>query len=171
MPSIVITGLPGTGKTYLSMNLGAALLQAGQPALILHTDILKVTMRTLRPGVLSGPGYNDDFRAKVQLVRPILAAQVAKADKEGYTLIVEGTLALGFYAEAGLQVLLELSESERQRRISQKHESAKQTLMTTSLETYRQALKQSVSSATLRLDATQSVDALVASILAEFKTE
>lgn len=166
MNHIVITGMPGTGKTHLAMGLGAALMEAGLAVLVLHTDILKVTLRQLHDG-LKGPGYSGNFRAKANLMRPFLEAQVAKADRDGYILIVEGTLALGF-CPPGLHLLLELASSEWKRRLSRKHPSAKRAIASSKLDAYRQALQESVTPATLRLDASLSVDSLVASILASY---
>ncbi|MDY6782320.1 MAG: zeta toxin family protein [Cyanobacteriota bacterium] len=163
MSAIAITGLPGTGKTHLAINLGAKLTENGNSVLLLHTDILKVTLRQFLSG-LSGPGYAGDFQAKAQLVRPFLEAQTAKAVRDGYILIIEGTLALGFVPSKGLHVFLELDENQRKQREKQKHFSAKQTLQRTSLAAYRKALEFSVTNATLRLDAALPVRQLTEEI-------
>lgn len=164
MPSIIITGVPGTGKTRLAMGLGAALMDAGHSVLILHTDILKLTLRQIYGGI-KGPGYSGDFQGKVSLVRPFLEAQVAKADRDGYILIVEGTLALGFCPPTAIYLLLELEEDEWKRRVSRKHDLAKQAIASTSLNAYRQALEDSVTPTTIRLDGSLSINSLVSRIL------
>jgi len=164
--AIIITGMPGTGKTYLAMNLGVALMKQGNSAIVLHTDLLKVTLRVFQTG-LEGAGYSGNFWEKARLVRPFLEQQVNKAEKDGYILIIEGTLALGFSQENTTDILLELPEDVRRDRVKQKHNSAQKTLHQElkSLEQYRQALIASVSPKTLRLDATNSIEILVERIL------
>ncbi len=168
MSAIVITGLPGTGKTRLAMSLGVALMDAGSSALILHTDVLKVTLRQFYPRELAKAGYSGDFYAKVRLVRPFMEAQVAKAERDRYVIIIEGTLALGFCPPSALYLLLELSDEERQHRIDKKHPSARLELSGLSLEPYRQALETVDTSSLLRLDARLPVEVLVAQILENF---
>lgn len=165
MTAIALTGLPGTGKTQLAIALGAALMAAGHPTLILHTDVLKVTLRQLGDTTLAGPGYAPDFAAKLRRVHPILAAQVAKAQRDGYTLIIEGTLALGLVPEPGITVLLTLPEMERQRRCQQKPACAQAAIAIADLAPYRQALAQWRDRVTLCLDASAPVDELVQTIL------
>lgn len=170
--TVVITGLPGTGKTHLALSLGATLAAQEVPPLVLHTDILKVTLRTLAKQagtstVLSGPGYSGDFHAKAAAIRPVLAAHASKARRDGYLLIVEGTLALGFHPPESLPVLLTLSDAERMARIAQKHDSARESLAESSLTAYAKALNAAASVDTLRLDASRSVAVLVGEIQQE----
>jgi len=165
MPTIALTGLPGTGKTRLALELATQLMAAAQPALVLHTDILKVTLRELFPQALAGAGYSGNFLQKVSLVRPFLLAQSEKADRDGYMLIIEGTLALGFHPPTGWLIRLQLSEDDRQHRIHQKHASAQQTLQMTSLQAYQQALDATTTPATWQLEANQPATILATQIL------
>jgi len=151
---LVITGMPGTGKTTVALALAARMMKQGSAALALHTDLLKVTLRSLFPGEFKGPAYAGDFVEAINRLRPLLEAQVAKAAQDGYLLIVEGTLALGFSPAGGLKVLLELEHSERRRRIARKHPVAQAALARSSLERYQKALAASIAPDTLRLDAT-----------------
>lgn len=170
MPSIIITGLPGTGKTPLALQLGSTLLNHGIPALVLHTDILKITLRKIEPQSFKGPGYGSDHPHKLQQIQPYLTQQVNKADREGYVVIVEGTLACNFCPPDSLYILLELEESIREQRIRAKHPSAQRSLQQISpqeLDRYRQALEVPSIPYPLRLDTRQSLDTLVAQILAD----
>lgn len=162
--AIAILGLPGAGKTRLACGLAAALLDRGEAALVVHTDVLKVTARDLDAnarGVLRGPGFAGDVAAKAARMHAILATHVVKARRDGYSVVIEGTLALGFRAEDAVYVLLEVDEAERQRRIGRKHESAARTLADCDLAPYAAALMQSLPPSTLRLDAALPPGALV----------
>lgn len=166
MPPIILTGLPGTGKTHLALHLGSTLLSQGIPTLVLHTDLLKVTLRGIDPHSFKGPGYDRDHPRKLHQIRPYLTQQVTKADRDGYLLIIEGTLACSFCPPGSLYVLLELDPHTRHRRIATKHPSAQQALQQISpsdLERYRQTLETPPDP--LRLDGRSSLDTLVAQIL------
>ncbi len=170
MPAIILTGLPGTGKTHLALHLGSTLLSQGIPTLVLHTDILKITLRQIDPQSLTGPGYDRHHLHKLQRIQPYLNQQVAKADREGYLLIVEGTLACGFCPPQAVYVLLELEDPIRQQRISTKQASARRSLQQLApqdLALYRQTLETPPISDLLRLEACQSLDTLVAQILSD----
>lgn len=161
---IAILGLPGVGKTRLACGLAAALLDRGEAALVVHTDVLKVTARALDAAArqaLRGPGFAGDVAAKAACMHAMLAAHVAKARRDGYSAVIEGTLALGFRAEDAAYVLLEVDEAERRRRVERKHESAVRTLADCDLAPYAAALTQSLPPSTLRLDAAQPPGALV----------
>jgi hypothetical protein len=161
MGAIVITGLPGTGKTRLALALGVAFEATGTPTLVLHTDLLKVTLRQIFPEDLKGPGYAPDYECKVAQVRPFLEAQVSKAQKDGYILILEGTLALGFFPTPGIHCLLELPEVLRQQRILAKPPTAQRSLAQISLEPYARALSAQSHPSLLSLNAQQPTTALV----------
>lgn len=162
--AIAILGLPGVGKTRLACGLAAALLDRGEAALVVHTDVLKVTARALdqqAAEALRGPGFSGDLAAKAACMHPILAAHVVKARRDSYSVVIEGTLALGFRAEDTVYVLLEVDETERRRRVGHKHASAVRTLADSDLAPYAAALMQSLPPSTLRLDAAAPPGALV----------
>lgn len=168
--AIAILGLPGAGKTRLACGLAAALLDHGVSCLVVHTDVLKVAARALEAGsdsgaVLRGPGYAGDVAAKAAQLAPLLMAQVAKARRDGYVAIIEGTLALGLRAPDVAHLLLELDDAERRQRIERKHESAVRALASCDLAPYAGALAQSLPPTTLRLDATAPPGVLVARAL------
>jgi hypothetical protein len=168
--AIAILGLPGVGKTRLACGLAAALLDHEVSCLVVHTDVLKVTARALdaatgKGALLRGPGYAGDIAAKTAQLAPLLDAHVAKARRDGYVAIIEGTLALGVCAPDVTHLLLELDDAERRRRIERKHESAVRTLARCDLAAYAGALAQSLPPTTLRLDATAPPGALVARAL------
>ncbi|NJL01508.1 MAG: adenylyl-sulfate kinase [Spirulinaceae cyanobacterium RM2_2_10] len=164
MTTIAITGLPGSGKTHLATALSLALQARGDASLLLHTDLLKVTLRQFDLP-LTGPTYRGDIAAKLAAVRPYLEAQVAKAQRDRYYLVIEGTLALGFQPASGGSVCLELPAAERQRRIASKPIAARASLATSDLTAYAQLLRQQTPVAALRLDAMQPVAAQVQAIL------
>lgn len=168
MTTSVILGLPGSGKSRLAIALANALWEAGRPAYVLHTDLLKVNLRQCFPGDLRGPGYAGDFRGKCARVRSFLESQSVKARRDGYALIVEGTLALEWAPEAGLRVILEIDEAERHRRIAAKHRSARLALEaqdSAGLAEYARALAVLGGQDVLRLPAQSALPESVARIL------
>lgn len=146
----MITGLPAVGKTSLAIALAHDWLHQGWHPFILHTDILKVSLRFFLPELA---GITDDasFQRKLQLLGPFLQAQWAKAEEDGYSLIIEGTLALGFQPPSALYVVLQLAEQARRKRIPTKHPAARANLERLTLNHYRQALQASITSHTLCL--------------------
>jgi cytidylate kinase len=130
---LVVLGLPGTGKTTL-----ACAIAARRPGtLVLHTDLLKVTLRAagLYP---AGPVWAGDLAGRLAAIRPFLDAHRAKAAADGYDLVIEGTLALGIRGDA--VVRLELPEALREARIATKPASARRCLEGADLSPYREAL-------------------------------
>ncbi|MGF1527764.1 MAG: AAA family ATPase [Candidatus Competibacterales bacterium] len=169
---IVIVGLPGAGKTHLALALGKALLDRGWPALVLHTDLLKVWVRSRSWWLrwrLGGPGYAGEVKAKADRLVPHLNRQAAKARRDGYWLVVEGTLAWTFAPPGALRVLLTLADDQRWGRIATKHPAARRTLEAVGevgLEAYRRALWGLDCRQWLCLDASAPLDATVARVLA-----
>lgn len=168
--AIAILGLPGVGKTRLACGLAAALLDRGVSCLVVHTDVLKVTARALETGdgkgaLLRGPGYAGDVAAKAAQLAPLLETHVAKARRDGYVAIIEGTLALAVRAPDVVHLLLDLDDAERRRRVEHKHPSAVRALARCDLAPYAGALAQSLPPTTLRLDASAPPGALVARAL------
>lgn len=132
---LTLIGLPGVGKTRTALTLAA---MWPRPVLVLHTDLLKVTARRLGVDALRGAGWADPARARA--AQPLLQAHADKAARDGYDLIIEGTLALGFAHPQSATVCLVLDEGARRARVSQKHPSAREALEGASLARYRQAL-------------------------------
>ena len=114
---VAIDGLPGTGKTTFALHLAAR-----RPGtLVLHTDLLKVTLRGL--GVYAaGPVWQGDVQARLRAAAPVLKAHVDKAQRDGYSLIVEGTLALA--CPAPVRWRLEAPAAVRADRSRAKHPAA-----------------------------------------------
>jgi thymidylate kinase len=163
--TIVINGLPGTGKTSLALALGAAFCARQRPVLVLHTDIEKVSLRALAPGTLKGGFWAGDLREKLAVMRPVLEAQARKARQDGYTLIIEGTLALGFRPPEARVLLLDLSPAARQKRVDAKHPAARAAIRQASLAQYGELLDECRAGGALVLDAALPIDSLVAAIL------
>jgi hypothetical protein len=154
--TIVITGLPGAGKTSLALALAYHLLQ--RHPFVLHTDILKVTLGQFLP-ILRGVTTDDNFSAKQQFIYPYLQAQADKAQRDGYLLIMEGTLALGFRCDHCLAVVVNTPLALRRERIGRKHDSARG--ITPDLPHYAQALQQSITADTLVLDGKCTIEQMV----------
>ncbi len=160
---IVISGLPGCGKTRLSIALADALQARGRPAFVLHTDLAKVTLRALDSQMPSGSAYLGNLEAKLQRLRPLLLAHADKAERDGYDLIIEGSLVLGL--GRGLRILLTVPESVRRHRVNLKHASATRDLQKRDLWSYRRALAADQPGVALELEATEPVDHLVQQVL------
>ena len=159
MTVVVVVGLPGVGKTSLALGLAAAMADRHLPVLALHTDAIKVTARALDSGAPREPGWAD--AAGAIYINRLLAAQVDKAARDGYSLVIEGTMAHRFCPVGALRVELELDEVERLRRCAQKHEPAARALAAADLDDYRRWLEAGRGANTLALDANESRAALV----------
>jgi Mrp family chromosome partitioning ATPase len=149
---IVITGLPGTGKTELSFACAAAFMAAGVSTLVLHTDLLKVTTRALGLGPPSGPATGEDWAARAKVLRPLLEQHVRKAARDGYLLLIEGTLAAGCSDLAELCVLITLDEELRAQRLDRKPPVARAALAATDWRPLAQSLKQQTTQGSWLLD-------------------
>nr|ABB84849.1 hypothetical protein [uncultured delta proteobacterium DeepAnt-32C6] len=165
-PPLIVLGLPGSGKTRLAVGLAFALQQAGEAAFVLHTDLLKVTLRALGCGP-RGPGYAGEIHHKAALIRPALEAQAEKAASEGYRLIVEGTLALGFAPPGSHVFVLEVAEAIRRQRVATKYPSAAKALASADLSAYAEALAQL--QGCFRLDANVAAESLVTTGLSRLR--
>lgn len=87
---VVLTGLPGVGKTTTALHLAARLSEFWETR-VLHTDVLKVTLRPMCP-LLQGPSWTRVHERR-ECLRPILEMHAQKARRDGFVLVVEGTLA------------------------------------------------------------------------------
>ena len=164
----VVLGAPGCGKTRLALALADALAEMGVAAFVLHTDLLKVTLRSQGVDGLEGPSYLGDTVARVSIIASVLEAQWAKARADGYTLIVEGTLAFGFYPTDAVVVLLEADAELRRERMMLKHRSAREALVmhTEQVERFAHDLASHVPEYAERIDAAAAVEASVETLLA-----
>ncbi len=151
---VVIVGMPGVGKTRLALALADSIAGDDGPVLVAHTDLIKVTARALDERAPRGPGYSGDVAARGAWMAHLLEQQARKAARDDYTLIVEGTLAVGFCPAGALRVRLELGESERRQRCELKHASAARTLLEADLSAYAQLLAAQATDDDLVLDAT-----------------
>ncbi len=165
MSTIVITGLPGTGKTRLALE-AAAWLARDREVRVVHTDVVKVMLRDLQPGFPAGPGYLAAAE-QCRHAHPVLAAQAEKARREGVLLVVEGTLAAGFAPADSHVFRLALDEAARGRRVAAKPAPAREALAAAGdLAAYRAWLQASLTPATIVLDATRPLADLAADIAA-----
>lgn len=135
MPCVVLSGMPGTGKTAIA--IAQVAITQGKAALVLHTDLLKHWLRAEDPQAMAGPGYGGNFLLKAAIARPWLQRQAAKADRDGEWLIVEGTLAANFFPHGGFHMRLHLPDPNRQHRLQRKPVPAQRSLQTHDLVPYR----------------------------------
>jgi hypothetical protein len=164
MTTLVLTGLPGTGKTRLALAVAAALAETREVRL-LPTDAVKAVLRAADPAFPRGAGYLDPAE-KARRVHVHLAAQAAEAAREGFVLVVEGTLAAGFRPAGGLVVRLVLDGPERARRVARKPAEHRRALAAAGdLAAYRAWLAAQAHPDDLVLDAAAPVDALVATLV------
>ena len=96
----VITGHPGAGKTRLATHLSLELQNHRENCLLLHTDLLKVTLRTTNDLFPKGLSCGVDAVQRAQKMAPFLHTHIQKAHRDQYHLIIEGTLALGLQPSA-----------------------------------------------------------------------
>lgn len=134
---IVLLGLPGVGKSSLALAVASRWRSIGEPWFVLHTDLLKVTLRNCYPGRCLEPGYRLTAESQ-QIYSSCIAQHILKAKRDGYGLLVEGTAAIT--ANSGLKVVLETDELTRRQRIEKKHGTAIEGLLNEDLSAYRDDL-------------------------------
>ena len=163
---IVITGQPGAGKTNVAIALANRLQAQGENCFLLHTDILKVTLRQLGVQELQGISTGEDVDCRLQTIRPYLVRQYEKALHDGYHIIVEGTLAVGFApSSSGLYLDLVASEQTCNQRIQKKHISARESLVSRhSFAQYQLVLEKYRPEKAIVLDAEKTIFSLVEQI-------
>lgn len=165
MPCLVLSGLPGTGKTTLALAIAHGASQAGYPTFVLHSDLLKVWLRETEPA-LRGPGYGGDFAAKAAIANRALHRQATKADRDGYWLVVEGTLAGDFFPAGGIHGRIVLAENRRRQRLAGKPDPARSALARDDLAPYARWLAVRDDRCDLRLKGDRPVADLAAELLA-----
>ena len=160
---VVVTGQPGVGKTRLALALAHYFQEQDSPYFVLHTDILKVSLRQVGVNGLNGLSTQEDAPHRLSLMQPFLEHQERKARRDGYGLIIEGTLALGFQPELPA-VCIELQAPKHvcQARVEHKHRSARQELgRVHSFERYQCLVSKHRSSSTHLMDANQEFSVLL----------
>lgn len=162
--TVVITGLPGTGKTTLAL----ALASRHPSTYVLHTDLLKQTLRHGGDPRLKGPSWGAP-QEQLRAVAPVLAAHAAKAQRDGYRLVVEGTLAAALVGPTIDWWCLVLPASARQLRIQRKHPSARQALVGADLRALAQAIAHHQPPTGQRLPADRQVADLVHQLSQRFE--
>ena len=139
--------------------------RADTPTLVLHTDVLKVTLRAA-DRYPRGPAWAGDLADRLARVRPFLDAQARKARADGYRLVIEGTLAIGFGADR--VVRLEATEVVRAARIARKPPASRRALAHADLAPLARAL--AGARADLVLDASAPLGTLVQRVEAAWRT-
>lgn len=113
---LALVGLPGTGKTALAQAIATHRLARGRPTIVLHTDLLRHTLRLAGFRALEGPDWEGDPAEKFRIIHPYVHQHADKARRDGYDLIVEGSLVIGFEA-ADRYIQLQASEPVRTQRL------------------------------------------------------
>ena len=159
---LVVNGHPGAGKTTLATSL-AVEIQKRSNCLLIHTDIIKVVLRQLGVQGLEGLSCLSTAPQKSEIMAPFLHRQIIKAQKDGYHLIIEGTLALGLnVSDVGHNIEIQVPSKVRMRRQAQKPISTQKSLSQSySFDIYEQILVQYRPKNTLLIDGTREVGDVV----------
>ena len=159
---LVVNGHPGVGKTTLATSL-AVEIQRKSNCLLIHTDIIKVVLRQLGVQGLEGLSCLSTAPQKAEIMAPILHRQITKARKDGYHLIIEGTLALGLnVSDIGYNIEIQVPSKVRMQRQAQKPISTQKSLSQSySFDIYEQILVRYRPENTLMIDGTKELGDLV----------
>ena len=169
---LVIHGHPGVGKTTLATAL-AAEVQKNSNCLLLHTDIIKVVLRQLNVQGLEGLSCLETAPQKAEIMAPFLHRQISKAKKDGYHLIIEGTLALGIHESDVVQnIEIRVPPEVRMIRQEKKPKSTQKSLSRFySFDTYEKILVQHRPENTRMIDGTMDLNVLVRILSQLFEDE
>ena len=138
---LALVGLPGTGKTALALAICTHRMARGRPTFVLHVDLIKHTLRLAGFRQLDGPIWKGDVAEKLRIVHPYLHQHADKARRDGYDLIIEGSLALGFLA-ADRYIQLEAPHQVCDERIAKKHRAALTALESVDMEALANLLEE-----------------------------
>ncbi|MAA78214.1 MAG: hypothetical protein CL916_03065 [Deltaproteobacteria bacterium] len=168
---LVINGHPGCGKTTLATALTSE-IQKKSNCLLIHTDIIKVVLRQLGVQGLSGLSCLSTAAQKSKIMAPFLHKQISKAQKDGYHLIIEGTLALGLnVSDIGYNIEIHVPPEVRTCRQSQKPLSTQKSLSQNySFEIYEHLIRKYRPSDTIIIDGTKDLDLLIHELSRLFDT-
>ena len=169
---LVFNGHPGAGKTHTASSL-AARIQERSSCLVLHTDILKVTLRQMGVEGLRGLSCTHDAHQRSKVMEPFLKTHVDKALRDGLHLIIEGTLALGFDVHKwGYNIEIQCSKEESAQRRRQKPIQTQERLHTGySYEEYEKVLQAHRPPNTIIIDGEQERSTRIESLLLLFGSE
>jgi cytidylate kinase len=123
---LALVGLPGTGKTALAQAIATHRMARGRPCTVLHTDLLRHTLRLAGFRALEGPDWEGDPAEKFRIIHPYVHQHADKARRDGYDLVVEGSLVIGFEA-ADRYIQLQAADEIRAQRIQLAHGAAQRT--------------------------------------------
>ena len=159
---LVINGHPGSGKTTLATAL-ATEIQKKSSCLLIHTDIIKVVLRQVGIQGLEGLSCLSDAPQRANILAPFLYRQIAKAQKDGYHLIIEGTLALGLnVSDFGCNIEVQVPSNVRMHRQAQKPNVTQKSLSKSySFDIYEKILVQHRPEKTRMIDGTKDLGRLV----------
>lgn len=124
---LALVGLPGTGKTALAQAIATHRMASGRPTHLLHVDLLRHTLRLAGFRALEGQVWEGDPTEQFRIIHPYVHQHADKARRDGYDLIVEGSLVIGFEA-ADRYIQLQADEAVRTERLLHSHDANQRML-------------------------------------------
>ena len=114
---LVLVGQPGVGKSALAQAIATHRMAMGRPVFVMHVDLLRHTLRLAGFRALEGQVWDGDPVDQFKIIDPYLHQHADKARRDGYDLVIEGNLAIGFEA-AERYIQLQCDEAVRRDRIA-----------------------------------------------------